>query len=273
MKLAALGAVTAGIGLALDVPGLIAIGLFWMVMGLPVRAHGRKLKALRAPSPESGTESRTSGPTPPLDGRTFWLGTLLWLALGVPSLAVGILELGINAEHEEWRWLPIIVGGFALGIGVIGGVLYLMGSAALAVGSSEHPPDIPAVLRIRAVRETGTYINERPRMEFDFLVEPDPATSQASYAVTKKATVPFTAMAFLRVGDGFKALVAGPKDPTTMEIHWDQPVPGSATTADAQTDQQLDTSARLDELEQLRRDGKVTEAEYEAQRQRILGSL
>lgn len=257
MKLAALGGVTAGIGIALDVPGLIGIGLFWVALGFPARAHARKLRR-----------------TTPVDGRTFALGTLLWLVLGVPSLAVGVLEIGIGAEHEEWRWLPTIVGGFALGIGVVGGILYLAGTAALAVGSSGPQPDVPAVVRIRALRETGTYINERPRLEFDFLVEPDPATGLASYEVTKKATVPFTAMAHLRVGDGFKALVAGAKEPTTMEIHWDAPVAGDARTGDGQADPPSpDVSSRLDELEQLYRDGKVTEPEYQAQRQRILGTL
>ena len=274
MKLAALGGVTAGIGIALDVPGLIGIGVFWVVMGFPLRAHARKLKLGRTTSPEGSTESSTPGSAPAVDGRTFALGTLLWLVLGVPSLAVGVLEIGIAAEHEEWRWLPIIMGGFALVIGVVGGVLYLAGTAVATVGTSGPQPDIPAVVRIRAVSETGTYINERPRLEFDFLVEPDPATGLASYEVTKKATVPFTAMASLRVGDGFRALVAGSEDPTSMEIHWDEPVPESARTGDGQTDlPSLDVSSRLDELEQLYRDGKVTEPEYQAQRQRILGSL
>jgi hypothetical protein len=268
MKLAALGLVTVGIGLVLGVPGLSGIGLFWVGMGFPVRAHGRKLQALRATSSDGTPEPGARAPTPGVDGRSFALGTLLWMVLGVPSLVVGLLEIGISAEHQEWRWLPLIVGGFALGIGVIGAVLYLLGSAVLAVGSGGRTPDVGAVVWIQAMRETGTYVNERPRLEFDFRVEPDPVTGAASYEVTKKATVPATAMAGLRVGSGFRALVAGSEAPTAMEIQWDQPVSGDDPTRPAP-----DVSDRLDRLEVLYRDGKVTQTEYETQRQRILGSL
>jgi hypothetical protein len=268
MKLAALGVVTVGIGVALNIPGLIGIGLFWVGMGFPVRVHGRKLKALRASSSDGSSEPGRPGRVPAADGRTFALGTLLWVILGVPSLTVGILGIGIAAEHEEWRWLPLIVGGLALGIGVIGAVLFLLGTAVLAVASGEDRPDVQALVRILAMRETGTYINERPRLEFDLRVEPDAATGLASYEVTKKATVPFTAMSALQVGNGFRALVAGPENPTAMEIHWDRPV-----TGDDPTEPAADVSERLDRLELLYRDGKVTETEYETQRRRILGSL
>lgn len=250
MKLAALGVVTVVIGIVLGVAGLIGIGAFWVVMGVPARLHGRRLKELRA----AGRSA--------VDGRTFALGTLLLVALGVPSLVVGILEIGIDAEHQDWRWLPIVVGGWALFAGVVGGVLYLTGSAIEAASGTGGAAQTPAVVRIRAVRETGTFVNERPRLEFELRVEPDAGTGVAAYEVTKKATVPFTAMGSLRPGDGFRALVAGPESPTSMEIHWDHPVPASG-----------EVSTRLDELDRLRREGKVSEEEYAAQRQRILGSL
>ena len=69
-------------------------------------------------------------------------------------------------------------------------------------------------------------------------------------------------MGSVKAGDGFKALVVGPDEPTKMEIHWDQPIEGAG-----------DTSTRLEELDRLREAGKVTDEEYAAQRQRILGSL
>lgn len=204
MKLAALGVVAVGIGVALSIPGLVWIGAFWVGMGFLVRTHGLNKKQVV------------------LDRRTFTIGTLLFLALGVPSLLVGILELGISADDTNWRWLPIAVGGYALFVGVVGGVLYLAGSAIEA--SSGPPPTVPATLWIESVKETGSYINERPRLEFDFRVEPDAATGVAAYRVMKKATVPFTAMGSLKVGDGFHALVAGPDNPTSMDISWDKPV-------------------------------------------------
>jgi hypothetical protein len=265
MKLAALGVVTTGLGVALGVPGLIGIGLLWVVTGLVARTQKDSLGQLRARSGETGTDA-----TPPVDGRTFARGTLLWLAIGVPSLAVGVLRIGIDAADAEWRWLPIVVGALALTVGVLGAVLYLSGSAALAAAGRMDVPGVAATLWIRSATETGSYVNERPRLEFVFRVEPDPGTGVASYEVTKRATVPFTAMGSLRVGDGFKAHVVGPEKPTSMEIHWDSPVPAGAPSA---SEASPDLSTRLDELDQLRHDAKITDDEYHAQRQRILGSI
>lgn len=261
MKLAALGVVAMGVGVALSESGLIGIGAFWVVIGILARGHAQRLKDLQAStSPEAGK--------PAIDGKTFARGTALWLGLGLPSLAVGVFEIGISAEHEGWRWLPIVVGGFAVGIGLVSAAMYLAGGAALKVAERGGRPETPATIWIRAVKETGTYINERPRLEFQLLVEPDAASGVASYEVTKKATVPFTAMGSLRVGDGFKAEVVGPESPAAMEIHWDQPVSKGALASEA-----VDVSTRLAELDQLRSESKISDAEYQAQRERILGSI
>lgn len=256
MKLLALGLITLWIGMALGTPGLLGLGLYWMLLGPFMRQHGKRLQEMQAASPDG---------KPPTDGRTFALGTALWLLLGVPSLLVGILEIGIDAEHADWRWLPIAVGVLALGIGGVAAVLYLTGSAVQEVAEHMGVPETPATIWILAQRETGTYINERPRLELDLRVEPDAGTGMAEYQVTKKATVPFTAMSSLRVGGGFKALVVGPEKPTAMEIKWDQPVGGDTASADV--------TARLDALEKLRTDGRVTDEEYREQRERILGTL
>lgn len=257
MKLAALGVVTAAIGLILSESGLAAIGVLWVVLGPIMRQHGRRLEAMKGPDGK-----------PSMDGRTFATGTLLWLLLGVPSLLVGLLELGISPEHSNWRWLPIVIGGLALGIGVLGGVLYATGSAIGAVTGTSQQPTVPATIRIRSSKETGTFINERPRLELELTVEPEAASGMASYEVTKLATVPFTALGSLRVGDGFAALVVGPESPTAMEIHWDQPI-----AAQAGGEPSDDVPARLAELDRLHRAGKVSDEEYSAQRERILGTL
>ncbi|MDR7087588.1 MFS family permease [Aeromicrobium panaciterrae] len=257
MKLAALGLVTAAIGLILSESGLVAVGVLWVVLGPIMRQHGRRLEAKKDATGQ-----------PDISGRTFALGTLLWLALGVPSLLVGLLKLGISPEHENWRWLPIVIGVLALGIGGLGGLLYATGSAIGAVTGTSTPPTVPATIRIRSSKETGTFINERPRLELELTVEPEAASGLASYEVTKLATVPFTALGSLRVGDGFAALVVGPNEPTAMEIHWDQPI-----SAQGSPEESVDVPARLAELDRLHRAGKVTDDEYNAQRERILGSL
>ena len=280
MKLAALGVVTMLVGAALAIPGLLWIGTFWIGMGAVARAHQRRLKELgvgvtpaeAALEPdtaraEAAKLAAVKSQMAAIDGKTFTLGTLLYLALGVPSLAVGILEIGIPAEHAEWKWLPIAVGGLALGIGVLSSVLYLTGSAILTAGGDGSARIVPATLWIRAVRETGTYVNDKPRLEFDLLVEPDSSSGLESYEVTKKATVPYSALASLRVGEGFRALVAGPHDPTSMEILWDDSIAGEVV------EEPTDVASRLDALELLRQEAKISDEEYQAQRQRILDSL
>jgi hypothetical protein len=278
MKLAALGVVTAGIGIALSLPGLVGIGVFWVLIGLVARAYKERLRQA-TPDPVGNAGAPASGikPKPTVDGRTFMLGTLLWLAIGVPSLAVGLFELGIDAEHAEWRWLPIAVGGIALGIGVLGAILYGAGTVALAAADGAGTADKPATIWIRKVTETGTFVNERPRLAFELRVEPDAGTGLASYDVTKKATVPFTAMGSLRVGDGFRAVVVGPDKPTSMDIDWASPVPAATTrdeTREPTSDSgSSDVAGRLEELDRLHQEAKITDSEYQAQRDRILGSL
>jgi hypothetical protein len=266
MKLAALGVATAGVGAALGIPGLLGIGLFWVLAGLVARAYKQRFEEAKQGAAATAPDAQ-AGRTPTVDGRTFAAGTLLWLVIGIPSLAVGLFTIGIGADHEAWRWLPIAVGAFALVIGVLGAVLYGAGSAVQAVSGV---PDKPATVWIRTVRETGAFVNERPRLEFVFQVEPEASTGLTPYQVTKKATVPFTAVGSLQIGTGFKALVVGPDKPTSMEIHWESPV---GTKTPSQADPAADVSARLDDLEQLRRDAKISDDEYAAQRQRILGSI
>src|SRR5512139_3273050 len=203
MKLAALGVVTIGLGVAFTVPGLIGIGAFWVLAGLVARAYRNALLEPAADTTttaagtttgavdDTETTSRRAARRMAADGRSFALGTLLWLAIGIPSVLVGVLEIGIAADDSDWRWLPIAVGAFALAIGVLGGLLFGAGSAITA---AEGVPDKPATLWIRSVRETGTFVNERPRLEFTFHVVPEASTGLAAYDATKKATVPFTAM-------------------------------------------------------------------------------
>lgn len=120
-------------------------------------------------------------------------------------------------------------------------------------------PVCAATVTIEGKRQTGTYINEQPRIEFDLLVEPE---GLPSYRVKKKATVPHTALADIRLGDGFRAKVV-PGEEEQIAIDWDSPIEGS----------EADPAQRLEQLEDLRRRGLVSPEEYRAQRERIIGSV
>jgi hypothetical protein len=269
MKLAVLGVVTVGVGIALGIPGLIGIGALWIPLGLAARAHAQRLQQLRQSRSGATVPAADGSAGPTIDGSTFAAGTLVLLGIGLPSLAVGVLEFGIDAEDAAWRWLPIVVGTLTTGIGVIGGLMYAAGAGVSAVGEALEGGEVPATVRIRSVRETGTFVNERPRLELALEVEPDAASGVAPYEVTKKATVPFTALGSLRVGDGFRALVSGPEKPTAMTIDWSAPVAAVTDGGEGSAD----VSTRLEELERLRREATISDDEYQAQRQRILGSL
>lgn len=249
MKIGALGLVTVAIGVALSSTGLVGIGAFWVVMG--VVGHTLRPRMVL---------SKTETSAPPR--KKILLGVAVMLAVGIPSLVVGILSLGIDGGDSAWRWLPIGVGIVAAGFGA--STALLLGAASgLSAATGADKAKVPATVWVRSMQETGTFVNERPRLEFELRVEPDPGSGMAGFEVTKKATVPFTAMGSLRVGDGFRAEVVGPDDADAMDIDWDSPV-GGATG---------DVSERLAELDRLLKDEQITGDEYRTQRQRILGSL
>lgn len=282
MKLAALGAITAVLGVALGVDGLLLAGGFWVLMGAAVKAlqlrYRTRAEELRTtpdaldagagegrssatkPAAGAGEDAREAAPIP------FAASFLFFLVLGAGSLAIGLLEVGFEDPDTNWRWLPVTVGALACFFAVIPGLMYATGSGMLAaVNAVTGDPQHPGTVTIEGSRETGTYINERPRLEFDLLVEPDGAEP---YRVTKKATVPATAMGNIRIGDGFHALV-DLEDHDAIAIDWQRPIPGAGrATADGE-----DVGERLEELERLRGDGLVTDAEYDEQRRRILGSI
>lgn len=261
MKLAALGVVVAAIGIALSIPGLIAVAGIWIVLGPITRAHGRRFKEAeeqRKRRIAAGDQSESTAETVP---GNFLVGTLLLLAIGLPTLAIGIFEIGIDEADRDWRWIPIVVGGVIGGIGVVSSLLYGLGSGLEATADAIGVPEHPATITIRSARETGTYINERPRLEFELTVEPE---GLPAYEVTKKATVPHTALGMIRPGDGFHAKVL-PEKPESMEIHWDQPILGARG--------EESTAERLSELEELMRKGLITADEYEAQRRRIIEAI
>ncbi len=179
---------------------------------------------------------------------------------------------------SSWRWLPIAVGGFDLLIVVISVLMYLTGAGASAAADAIGVPAVPATIWIRSVRETGTFVNERPRMSFELHVEPDATTGLAAYEVTKKATVPFTAMGSLRVGNGFRApgrrTGKADVDGDRLGLARLERISGADAREDAAPTTPADVSTRLGGARAARtREAKVTDEEYQAQRQRILGSL
>ena len=228
MKLAALGLVVAVVGIAIGVDGLILSGAFWIAIGQVgrlTRNHYEAQAANAATAPE-GIAATDGAAERGADGRPeraipLRVATILLLAIGLPSLAIGVFAIGFESPDLVWRWVPIAVGALALASVLIPGLMLATSSGMLAVADSIGVAEHPARVTIEGSRETGTYINERPRLEFELLVEPE---GREAYGVTKRATVPHTALGSIRIGDGFEALVALDK-PDAIEIDWDEPIP------------------------------------------------
>lgn len=228
--------------------GLTVVGLLWFVLSFACHRHGRTLRAAMK------EKSDPSGVTVPM----VVTGAVLYLCAGVPAIVVGLTQWEIS--DPDLRWIPIVIGGAVTALALLSTGLYLLGSGLQAVVG--EPPTVPATIAVVSSRQTGTYINEMPRIEFVLDVTPEGGTT---YQVTKKATVPFTAIGAIQPGCGFRAKVVGPEDPTNMEIDWESPV-GAATPTEPLAD-------RLKELDTLRDQGLVTEAEHAEQRRRLLDSL
>lgn len=241
-----LGPVTLILGLLQSSTGLIVTGAWWLVLA-PAFARYRA----------GAQAARDSGATTVPAGMAL-TGTALLLAAGLPALSIGLTQWRISGQ--VWPWLPLIVGAALTALAVITTAMYFLGSGIIAVVG--EPPTVPARIVVVSSRQTGTYINEMPRIEFVLDVTPEGGDT---YRVTKKATVPFTALGSIQPGGGFDAKVVGPDDPTNMEIEWSSPLEGPAPAGSVED--------RLRELGALRDQGLVSAEEYESQRQRLLDSI
>ena len=185
--------------------GLLVLGPLWIAVSWGALRHARRLRATER------SEVKVS---------TILAGAATLLAGGVPALVIGLVPWQI--DDPDLRWLPIVVGGILTAFALLTAGMFLLGT--WLENFDGDPPTIPATIVIVSAAETGTFINDRPRIEFVLDVTPD---GQSTYRVTKKATVPMTALGSIRPGDGFRARVAGPQDPTAMAIEWSASLPGA----------------------------------------------
>lgn len=224
MKLAALGLLTLGIGLLISAPGLVGIGAYWVLTGFLVRALApRTALAQRMSGARDRAAPDVPAPVLPSGGQIV-VGNALLALIALPSIAVGAMSIGFDADDAAWRWIPLVVGGYAAVIAVLSTILQLLAVGVSAAADLGPEPTVPAVILIRSVEETGMLVNQRPRLEFRLRVEPAPGSGWEPWEVTKRATVPFTALTHVRVGAGFRATVAGPERPTSMTINWNRPI-------------------------------------------------
>jgi len=219
VKLAILGAIAVAAGAALGVAGLVFSGGLWVVLGVLIWAlftrheEGRRKRTEAADSADLG-RARADERRPP-----YALGVALLLSIGLGSLAIGLLAIGFPAGERAWRWAPIAVGAIVTGFTLIAVPVRRSGTS-LALAEEVGAPVAAARVRIEGKRQTGSEVNHQPRIEFDFLVEPD---GMDPYRLKKKVTVPHTALGEIGIGERFEAKV-DPRNRKRILIDWDSPL-------------------------------------------------
>jgi len=114
LKLALFGVVVAAAGFVLDVEGLVYSGALWIGAGLLITAilamRGETDPASSGPRitdvSEIGQIQGMGGP----EKQGTWPGFAFMLAVGLGSMAIGILGVGFGGDHDYLRWLPVVVG-------------------------------------------------------------------------------------------------------------------------------------------------------------------
>ena len=133
---------------------------------------------------------------------------------------------------------------------------------------------VPGTARVLAVTDTGATLNDHPVCEVQLEVT---VPGQAPYATTIKQAIPRMQAPMLQPGTSL-AVKVDPADRDVVVLDWQSQgeqamaLAGQATGGGGAGAAQ-DPVARLERLQALKDKGLLTEAEFAAQKQRILGDL
>lgn len=195
---------------------------------------------------------------------------LITLLAALAAIVAGIWAPALQG-HEALRVMVILCGAVV-------GFLALLGLLLYAASGTERAATVPATVVILGYKELPLNNDSgRPYVRFVLDVHPEGMTH---YEATVQAIVPMLTVPKLAVGAQFPALVAGPQKPDAVIVDWLRPVGAAEAPAavsppapvPAVTGSPSPTD-RLRELEALRGQGLVTDAEYAEQRARIIGSV
>jgi len=226
------------------------------------------------------------------------------LARGLIALTCAIVAVGVGIfypfTHSGARIVPLICGGIV-------GILTLLGLLLYGASSVERSAVLPATVVILGYKQLPLRSgNGQPYVRLVLDVYPE---GGSRYESTVQTIVPELAVPHLRVGAQFRAQVAGPEKPSAVLVDFSTAIEAGAAPVRSATARELagvagpdmtepaesgsgraraaagtgapaeprisnaDPADRLRELEELKTQGLVTDAEYRAQRSRILDSL
>jgi|SRR5947209_6788608 len=129
-------------------------------------------------------------------------------------------------------------------------------------------PMVEAVATVADIQDTGMTINDNPRVKLTLNVQPDGAEA---FQVTKKVTV--SRVNLPRVGDPLRVkYYAADPDGLKVQKRTAEDLAAAARGAVAQAPAPpADPLDEIKKLNDLRLEGALTDAEFEAQKAKILG--
>jgi len=133
---------------------------------------------------------------------------------------------------------------------------------------------VPGTARVLGVTDTGATVNDHPVCEVQLEVS---VPGQGPYTTTISQTIPRMQIPMLQPGATLVVKV-DPADRDTVVMDWQaqseqsMALAGQAMQQGGATSAQ-DPVARLERLQALKDKGLLSEAEFEAQKQRILGDI
>ncbi len=134
---------------------------------------------------------------------------------------------------------------------------------------------IPATATILSMEQTGMYVNEMPRVNFQLRVQPQ---NGEAFEIDKAATVPFIALGQLGVGKQIPVYL-DPKNPEEVELDWGSvAAPFTFSLEDGRTISVDNAAARQEVLQILQANGYATDGASDlrqnpAVRQQVLDVL
>jgi putative oligomerization/nucleic acid binding protein len=171
-------------------------------------------------------------------------------------------EAGNDTADSTMKMIGAIWAGVAL-------FLILLFAALLARARSRARlarTGTPGKATVREAEQTGTYVNYNPQMKLRLDVQTD--DGMPPFEKTTRAVVPMTALGRFGLGTELPVRV-DPQDRERFEILWDElPPPVAQAGAGGEGAEQ-----RLETLDRLRKEGAISDTEYEAKRKQIIAGI
>lgn len=186
-----------------------------------------------------------------------------------------------------WRNAPELwIGQIWVGVAALLALIYILMTVRANKASTLVASGIRGSAQVLEMTQTGTYINEQPRVKLQLRIQ---APGVTPFESNDTYTVPLIALGSLQPGRPLMVML-DPQNPQNFAIDWFGAGAGSrgagagadcspstagsteaVRTADLGGDP--DPSVRLTKLTELRKAGTISDAEFEEHKRRILSDI